>query len=151
MMYSSNEPILLVEDDSNDVLLFQRAFRRAQISNPIHIVTDGDQAVHYLGGIDQYQDRTRYPLPLLVLLDLKLPRRSGIEVLEWVRQQPNLRRLPVVILTSSRESTDINLAYEKGANSYLLKPPSFDDLQSLLQTFHFYWLTLNQLPFVEIE
>src|SRR5207249_5534648 len=105
---------------------------------------DGDEAVEYLGGTGRYQDRTRYPLPALVLLDLKLPRKNGIEVLHWLRQQPALRRLPVVVLTSSKEPNDVNRAYDQGANSYLVKPLGFDALLNLVRSLNVYWLSLNE-------
>jgi CheY-like chemotaxis protein len=136
--------ILLVEDDPNDVLLVQRAFRRAGVDSPIQVVADGEAAVDYLAGRGPYADRERHPLPALMLLDLKLPRRSGFEVLEWLRRQPRLRRLPVVILTSSALTADTRRAYELGANSYLVKPLEFDALQDMLRAVGAYWLGLNQ-------
>jgi CheY-like chemotaxis protein len=140
--------ILLVEDDPNDALLVQRAFRKANLANPVHLVSDGDQAVAYLGGEGGYADRQRHPVPVIVLLDLKLPRRSGLEVLTWIRQQPRLKRLPVVILTSSKESADVNRAYDLGANSYLLKPVDFTALLELVKALNLYWIVLNEPPAV---
>src|SRR3712207_4503791 len=139
-------PILLVEDNEDDVLFVRRAFRQARPANPLHVVEDGDAAVSYLAGEGEYADRTRHPLPALVLLDLKLPRRSGLEVLEWLRAQPGLKRVPVVVLTSSRENTDVNRAYDLGANSYLLKPVEFDSLLELVKTLGLYWMVLNENP-----
>ena len=110
------------------------------------VVRDGDQAVAYLEGKGDYADRKQHPLPVVVLLDLKLPRRSGLEVLEWMRAQPDLRRIPVVVLTSSRESVDVNKAYDLGANSYLVKPVTFNDLVELITTLDLYWLILNERP-----
>lgn len=136
--------VLLVEDDPNDVLLVQRAFRRANLANPIQVVGDGEAAVDYMAGRGPYQDRRGHPLPAIMLLDLKLPRRSGFEVLEWLRRQPGLRRLPVVVLTSSALAADIRRAYELGANSYLVKPLEFDALQDILRAVAAYWLGLNQ-------
>lgn len=148
MITPSNYSILLVEDNPDDILLIQRAFRRANLSNPLQWVTDGDAAVAYLSGDGDYTDRDSHPLPMLMLLDLKLPRRSGLEVLQWLRQQPRIKRLPVVVLTSSRQSADIDRAYELGVNSYLLKPPSFNDLQEMVQVLNLYWFKLNQYPIV---
>jgi CheY-like chemotaxis protein len=136
--------ILLVEDDPNDVLLVQRAFRRAQVANPIQVVGDGEAAIEYMAGHGPYANREDHPLPALVLLDLKLPRRSGFEVLDWLRRQPRLRRLPVVVLTSSALATDIRRAYELGASSYLVKPLEFEALQDMLGAVGAYWLGLNQ-------
>jgi len=143
--------ILVVEDDPNDVLLIQRAFSKARILNPVRTVSNGDEAVAYVSGDGQYADREAYPFPVLVLLDLKLPRRSGLEVLAWVRSQPGLKRLPVVVLTSSRESSDINRAYDLGANSYLVKPVGFDSLLELVKSLEVYWMMLNQNPDVLVE
>ena len=138
--------ILLAEDDVNDVLLVQRAFQKSSIANPLQVVRDGEEAVAYLRGNLQYADRDRYPLPVLLLMDLKMPRRSGLEVLVWLRQQPGLKRLPVVVLTSSNQSPDINRAYELGANSYLVKPAGFDSLVQLVKNLDMYWLILNEKP-----
>jgi CheY-like chemotaxis protein len=142
--------LLLVEDKSNDVLLIRRALGKAGIANPLQVVGDGDQAVAYLAGDGPFADRERFPLPGVVLLDLKLPRRSGLEVLEWLRGQPGLKRLPVVVLTSSAESRDINRAYDLGANSYLVKPVEFGPLLEMVKALGPYWLALNQKPELEV-
>lgn len=146
MINFTHYTILLVEDDPNDVFLIQRAFRKANLANPIQVMKDGEAAVLYLSGQEPYAERDRYPLPMLMLLDLKLPRRSGLEVLEWLKQQPKLKRLPVVVLTSSREHTDLNRAYDLGANSYLVKPVAFDSLLNMVQTLNQYWLIINESP-----
>jgi len=145
----SGTAILLVEDDANDVILIRRAFAKAEIKNPVYTVEDGDAAVAYLAGEGAYADRDDHPLPGVVLLDLKLPRRSGLEVLEWVRQSPTLRRLPIVVLTSSRESADVNRAYDLGANSYLVKPVGFDALTDLVRILQGYWVGWNEKPEIE--
>lgn len=139
-------PILLVEDNYNDVLLIQRAFRKAKIEPPMSIVSDGDEAIAYLSKQGQYADTDRFPTPLLILLDLKLPRRSGLEVLAWIRQQPKLRRLLVVVLTSSQENSDLVQAYDLGANSYLVKPVKFQDFVKLIELIDAYWFQANQAP-----
>jgi CheY-like chemotaxis protein len=138
--------ILIVEDNPTDVMLIRRAFTRANVGNPVRIVTDGDAAVQYLAGEGAYTDRAEHPLPAVMLLDLKLPRRSGLEVLQWVRAHTPLRRLPVVVLTSSNQSHDINRAYDFGANSYLVKPVEFDDLKEMLGKIDVYWIGLNIKP-----
>ncbi len=145
------QTILLVEDDPNDVLLIRRAFENTKIANPIEVVEDGEKAVSYLESLSSPGERKDSPLPMLVLLDLKLPRKSGLEVLAWMREQPHLRRLPVVILTSSRESSDINKAYDSGANSYLVKPGSFEDLMEMVASLNMYWLILNEPPDMDVE
>ncbi|MBD2102587.1 response regulator [Leptolyngbya sp. FACHB-261] len=144
-MSSDNRTILLVEDDINDVLLIQRAFRKASLTLP-QVVNNGQSALDYLMGAAEYGDRERHPLPVLILLDLKLPRLSGLEVLEWLRQQTPLRRLPVVVLTSSQENTDLQRAYDLGVNSYLLKPVGFESLLETVKALNIYWLTLNRQP-----
>lgn len=142
--------LLLVEDDANDILLIQRAFRRSNLTIPIQVVEDGDGAVAYLAGQAPYEDRSKHPLPLLVLLDLKLPRRSGLEVLEWVKAQPVLCRIPIVVLTSSKENTDVDRAYEIGANSYLVKPVTSSALESMIEALDRFWLKVNQYPSIEL-
>src|SRR2546425_5506035 len=137
--------ILLAEDDSNDVILFQRAMERASSSaDSMKVVQDGEQAISYLVGQGIYADRDLYPLPALLLLDLKMPRKSGLEVLAWLRKQPQLRHLIVVFLTSSNSAEDIRLAYEAGANSYLVKPVEFTEMVEMIRTVSFYWLELNE-------
>ncbi|HET7395996.1 MAG TPA: response regulator [Gammaproteobacteria bacterium] len=138
--------ILLAEDDQNDVMLIKRAFSKSHVINPIACVENGEEAVAYLAGQGEYVDRERYPLPFMMLLDLKLPRLSGHEVLKWLREQPGLKRLPVVVLTSSREPSDINRAYETGANSYLVKPVVFEEFSTLLKQLQVYWLMLSEHP-----
>lgn len=145
-MMPSDYTILLVEDSPDDAFLIQRAFRKANLLNPLVTVDDGEKAVDYLSGAGLYADRAKFPLPVLVLLDLKLPRKGGHEVLAWLKAQPALRRLPVVVLTSSNETGDINKAYDLGANSYLVKPVGFDDLFEMVKTLQPYWLIMNQKP-----
>jgi CheY-like chemotaxis protein len=138
--------ILLAEDDPNDVLLIQRAFQRTHLANPVQVVRDGEEALAYLSGQGAFADRERHPLPVLMLMDLKMPRKTGLEVLAWLRQQPGLKRLPVIVLTSSNQSPDVNRAYELGANSYLVKPAGFDSLLELVKNLDMYWLILNEKP-----
>ena len=145
-MVENGKVILHIEDDANDVLLIARAFRKAEVPAQIQVVNDGEQAVHYMAGSDAFAQRDAYPLPALVLLDLKLPRKSGIEVLEWIRAQPGLKRIPVVMLTSSRQPVDINRAYDLGVNAYLVKPVNFDGLVDMLKSLDAFWLRANQPP-----
>jgi CheY-like chemotaxis protein len=145
-MSSQNQTLLIVEDNDNDVFLIQRAFQKANAPLAIQVERDGDAALAYLSGTGKYADRERYPLPAVVLLDLKLPRKSGLEVLANIRQQSGLKRLPVVMLTSSRQAADINRAYDLGANSYLVKPVEFDCLLEMLKYLRVYWLVLNERP-----
>lgn len=145
-MTTGERRILLVEDDPNDVLLLRRAFRGVGLPEPGQVISDGEQAIAYLGGASEYADRELYPLPTLLLLDLKLPRRSGFEVLKWLREQQGTSRLPVVVLTSSRERDDVQRAYDRGANSYLVKPALLEGLRDMVRMLDLYWLQLNEPP-----
>ena len=147
----SYNTILLVEDDQNDVLLVKRAFKKANNVNNIQVVNDGEAAIAYLDGDGEYQDRNKYPLPIMILLDLKLPKKSGHEVLAWRQGKPVVRRIPVVVLSSSNRSEDVNRAYDLGANSYLNKPMSFDDLVTMVKELNMYWQILNLPPHLEIQ
>jgi len=138
--------ILLVEDNPDDVLLIKRAFQKAGVAHSLQVAAHGEEAMAYLTGSDGFSDREKHPFPALVLLDLQLPRRSGHEVLAFMREQEDLRRLPVVVLTSSREPRDINRAYDLGANSYLVKPVSFENLLDMVRTLERFWLVLAERP-----
>ncbi|HEY1227632.1 MAG TPA: response regulator [Ramlibacter sp.] len=139
----ANRTVLLVEDNLDDVLLTRRAFRKAGLASALQVAGDGDEAVAYLAGDGAFADRQAHPLPSLVLLDWKLPRRSGREVLQWVRAQERFTGLPVVVLTSSREQEDIDQAYSAGANSYIQKPVLLEKLAELSERLHAYWLETN--------
>jgi len=138
--------ILLVEDDEVDIELLRRAFRDARIANPLIEVKDGRAALHYLSGDDAYADRARYPIPFLILLDLRLPRLSGFEVLEWIRDQPDLAELIVVVLTTSDHVPDATKAHKLGANSYLVKPGNFTELVEMVKGIKGRWLVLESVP-----
>lgn len=135
----SKSPILLVEDSETDVLLLERAFQKATAPVPLKVVRDGLEAVAYLAGEGKYADRASFPLPSFVLLDLKLPKRSGFEVLEWIRSDPRVHRLPVIVLTSSTETRDVIRARALGILAYLVKPVGFDELRRLAQILYRYW------------
>ncbi|MBI3269309.1 MAG: response regulator [Planctomycetes bacterium] len=145
-MSEARSPILLVEDTPADVALFQHAARGAKFFDRLQIVNDGEAAVAYLAGQEPYADRARYPLPAVIVLDLKLPRKSGFEVLSWLRAQPGLRRIPVVVLTGSGVPSDLRRAYDLGANSYLVKPIGFQTLVEMVVGLHHYWTHLNEVP-----
>lgn len=138
--------ILLVEDNRMDVELTLDAFREARLSNRVDIAESGRQALDYLFGLGQYADRDRYPLPDIILLDLKMPGVDGFEVLRRIKDAPLLRRIPTIILTSSREDGDRALSYDTGANSYLVKPVSFVGFIEVVKEIRDYWLTLNVGP-----
>jgi CheY-like chemotaxis protein len=141
---TTNRAILLVEDNEDDVFLMKRALKAAQIANPLFVVEDGQQAVDYLSGTGQFSDRQAHPFPAVVFLDLKLPMKSGLEVLEWIRAQEHLENLVVLVLTSSSEPSDLKRAYSLGANSYLVKPPTANQLLDLAKAFKWYWLEFNR-------
>lgn len=136
--------ILIVEDEADDAELLGYAFEKAGVLNPRHILDNGDDAAAYIGGTAIYADRQRYPLPALVLLDLKLPRRSGFEVLQFIRSNQTTSHIPVVVLTSSDQPEDIMRAYAVGANSYLVKPVTRDALLAMVRTLDAYWIKLNR-------
>jgi len=138
--------VLLVEDNADDVELLQRALRKAAVSCPVQVVGDGDAAVDYLEGNGPYADRDAYPYPTLVLLDLKLPRRSGFEILEHVRAHQALKRTIIVVLTGSNQAEDIGRAYARGANSYLVKPIRPAHMERLVERVKEYWLDSNRPP-----
>jgi CheY-like chemotaxis protein len=132
--------VLLVEDDLNDIFLVKRAFKMARIKNPLQIVTDGQEAISYLRGDGKYADREAHPLPKLIVMDIRMPRRSGFEVLEWVKDSSKpLHRIPVIIVSSSDNPADINRAYELGANAYMVKPVEFRAVQHLFESITQYW------------
>jgi len=139
-------PILIAEDSADDVFLLNRATVKAGINVPFVHVKDGEEAINYLAGKSQFSDRAVYPFPGLLLLDLKMPKLNGFGVLEWLLRQPGLRRLIVAVLTSSTAPTDINRAYDLGANSYLAKPSSADGYVKLAEMLRGYWLELNHPP-----
>ena len=141
MTTTANPDLLLVEDNPDDVELTIRAFRRAQLHQNVHVARDGAEALEYL-----FADRaTGAPrLPKVVLLDLKLPKVDGLEVLSRIRQHEQTRRLPVVVITSSREESDIRRAYALGANSYVVKPVEFEKFVAAVSDVGTYWLQLNQ-------
>jgi CheY-like chemotaxis protein len=138
--------ILHVEDDPNDALLFQHACEKAGVGFEVRSVNDGDQAIAYMRGVDGFTDRQKFPVPHLILLDLKMPRLSGFDVLAWLRGEGAFNRTPVVILTSSNHESDIKRAYDLGANSYLVKPVGFDALVEVARTLESYWLHINEAP-----
>lgn len=135
--------ILLVEDEETDIELTLHAFRESKLDNEIKVVKSGEEALDYLMGKGGYADRSLHPLPDIILLDLKLPGISGIDVLKIIKQTPVLKRIPVIILTSSREESDRIAGYDGGVNSYLVKPISFSGFLETVSSIHDYWLTLN--------
>jgi CheY-like chemotaxis protein len=139
-----NRALLLVEDDSNDALFMKTAFEAVGLQNPLHEVSDGKQALAYLEGTGKYTDRKQYPLPYLILLDLKLPYVMGLGLLKWIRERPEFDSTIVLVLTASDSASDVDEAYRLGANGYLVKTSRFDSLQTLAQAIKDFWITYNR-------
>jgi CheY-like chemotaxis protein len=138
--------IMLVEDQPSDSLLIRRAFEKSGVENPIQLIEHGDTALSYLEGIGEYQNRTKYPLPIFILLDLKLPGMMGLQLLKWIRMRKELRLIPVVVLTDSENESDIKAAYEAGANSFLRKPGDRNEVSRMIELIQKYWLEQNIVP-----
>jgi Response regulators consisting of a CheY-like receiver domain and a winged-helix DNA-binding domain len=138
--------ILLAEDREDDILLIRHAFQKGGIDVPLFVVRDGEETIAYLKGDGKFSNREEYPLPSLLLLDLKMPRMDGFEVLKWIRAQSGLSSLRVVVLTSSERIRDVNIAYNLGANSFLVKPMDFEHVVELTKILKDYWLRLDKPP-----
>jgi CheY-like chemotaxis protein len=138
--------ILLVEDREDDIVIVRRALVQAHLVNPLHVVRDGEEAIEYLSGTGKYANREEFPLPGLILLDLKMPRVDGFQVLEWIRKQPGLKGIVVLVLTSSDQLRDVNRAYALGASSFLVKPVDFEDYIELGNLLRKYWINTAKLP-----
>jgi CheY-like chemotaxis protein len=138
--------ILMADDDADDRLLAQEAMHESRVLNELHFVEDGVQLLNYLRGVDGYEDRTRFPLPGLILLDLNMPKMDGREALAEIKADPRLRRIPVVILTTSKAEEDMVKGYDLGAASYITKPVTFDALVELMRTLGRYWVEFVELP-----
>jgi CheY-like chemotaxis protein len=141
--------VLLVEDDLNDIFLVKRAFKMARLETPLQVVTDGEEAIAYLRGEGRYADRELHPMPKLIVMDIKMPRKTGFEVLEWIKGDGPLRRIPIVIVSSSDRPEDINRAYELGANAYMVKPVNFRAVEHLFESITQYWGLACAKPEVE--
>ncbi|HLH53795.1 MAG TPA: response regulator [Verrucomicrobiae bacterium] len=143
----TNQPLILVVEDSEDhIFLLQLAFKKAGVTNPVHEVRSGEEAISYLGGTGNFTDWSRYPLPAIVLLDLKMPGIDGLGVLRWIREQPGLKHLRVVMLTSSDLDQEVTQAHDLGAKSFLIKPVDLDKLVEMMKAFRTYWLEFDKAP-----
>lgn len=137
--------ILLVDDSENDTFLFRLAAEQAGLRNPIREVHDGAEAISYLSGNTPYEDHSLHPLPLLILLDLKMPKKTGFEVLAWIKAQPRLKRIPVFIFSASLRTEDTEQAFDLQASAFLVKPSTIDDLVEMIRTM-ISWLGYNHFP-----
>ncbi len=140
----NEELILHADDDENDVIFLNYVFKNAGITNPLRSVSDGEEVVDYLSQRGEFADPAQHPRPGLVLLDLKMPRLNGLETLQWIRGQPEFRTLVVIMFTASANQSDINEAYQRGANSFIIKPAGTDQLTQLMKALHTYWFESNR-------
>lgn len=140
--------VLLVDDDANDIFFMKRAFKDAGIHTPLTVAHDGQEAMDYLSGAGKFSNRLLYPLPCFLILDLKMPRKTGLDVLDWLRGKPIFRCLPVMILSSSAHRYDVERAYQLGANSFVVKPGSVEKRAELAHHIKGFWLQFNQPPLV---
>lgn len=145
-MPNLNQTVLLVDDDENDRFLIRRSFRRLGIVNPLYEVSGGAEAIAYLAGEGEYADRTKFPFPSVLMLDLQMPRINGLEVLQWIRSKLTMPGLLVIVLSRSDEIRYVNRAYALGANSFLTKPGNEQELEGLISAFRDYWLIRNEPP-----
>jgi CheY-like chemotaxis protein len=136
--------ILIVDDNEDDVFFIRRALDRAGINNAVHVLETGEQALEYLKGVGRYSDRSKHPLPRLTFMDVKMPGKSGLDVLSEIRKDPNLKHLVIVMLTTSGSAKDVSLAAALGANSFLIKPNDTDDLNKIFKKAADYWLQVHQ-------
>jgi two-component system, response regulator len=138
--------ILLIEDEEAHAELTKRAIRKSGNANRLDLVTNGEEALDYLFNRDKYADKSKYPMPGLILLDIKLPGIDGIEVLKTIKEDPALRKIPVIMLTSSERDVDIARSYKNYANSYLTKPVGLKEFEEMIRQMDFYWMIINEPP-----
>jgi CheY-like chemotaxis protein len=139
-------PILLAEDDRNDVFLCQHAMSLAGVSNPLHVVRDGDEALRYIQGVGPFADRIAFPLPIILLLDVKMPKLTGLDVLAWLHEHPDQRSFMTIVFSSSSIPADIAEAYRLGAHSFVIKPASIDERVEFWRALQNWWLRFNEFP-----
>jgi two-component system, response regulator len=134
-----NLTILIAEDDENYAILLKKALKQIGRSNPVHIVSDGQEVINYLLGVEKYADRSAFGVPAVMFLDLKMPRVGGFDVLRWIQKNPHCRVTPTLVLSSSSLEKDVEQAYWLGAQAYLSKPSSFEDLKTMLNDAYRFW------------
>ena len=132
-------PILVAEDEENDVFLLRRALQKGGSEQPLYWVPDGEEAIAYLRGDGKYADRQQYPFPMTLITDLKMPRKSGFELLQWIKEHPSCSVIPAIVLTSSSEPSDISEAYRLGANAYMVKPLAAEEWQEMMKCAVEFW------------
>ena len=141
--------LLVVEDNEDDIFFIERIFKQMGARCDLRFVRDGVEAVEYLSGKGQFEDRLKSPLPTIILMDLKMPRMNGFEVLEWMQKQPEIKLIPTIVVTSSTMQEDVTRAYRAGANAVMNKPVDKDSLLQMLKTFHLYWTDYVEMPEVK--
>jgi CheY-like chemotaxis protein len=148
---NNERSVLLAEDDANDVLLLQLAFEQAEIKNPLYVVKDGQEAIDYLSGAGKFSDRKQFPFPDLLILDLKMPRKTGLDVLQWLATEDVTRCLPTIMSSSSTHPGDIEKAYRLGVNAFVVKPPGTAKRTEFAKNIKSFWLTMNEAPMICTE
>jgi CheY-like chemotaxis protein len=141
--------LLIVEDNEDDIFFMERIFKQMGARCDLRFVRDGVEAVEYLSGKGRFEDRVKNPLPTIILMDLKMPRMNGFEVLEWMQKQPEIKLIPTIVVTSSTMQEDVTRAYRAGANAVMNKPVDKDSLLQMLKTFHLYWTDFVEMPEVK--
>jgi CheY-like chemotaxis protein len=145
-MANGRPTLLVVEDNEDDIFFIERIFKQLDARCDLKFVRDGLEALDYLSGKGNYSDRSRFPLPTIILMDLKMPRMNGFEVLEWMQKQGEIKLIPTIVVTSSTLQEDVTRAYRLGANAVMNKPVDKDSLLQMLKTFHIYWTDYVEMP-----
>lgn len=148
-MENTRPVLLIIEDSEDDIFFIERIFRQLRARCELRFARDGIEAVEYLSGKGRFKDRTEYPMPSIILMDLKMPRRNGFEVLEWMQTQPEISLIPTIVVTSSTLQEDVTKAYRLGANAVMNKPVDKDSLLQMLKSFHVYWTDYVEMPEVK--
>jgi len=149
-MAKDRPTLLIVEDNEDDIFFVERIFKQIGARCELRFARDGIEAVEYLSGKGAFQDRAKYPMPTIILMDLKMPRRNGFEVLEWMHNQEEIRLIPTIVVTSSTLQEDVTRAYRLGANAVMNKPVDKDSLLQMLKSFHIYWTDFVEMPEVKV-
>jgi CheY-like chemotaxis protein len=148
-MAKDRPTLLIVEDNEDDIFFVERIFKQIGARCELRFARDGMEAIEYLSGKSAFKDRAKYPMPTIILMDLKMPRRNGFEVLEWMHNQPEIRLIPTIVVTSSTLQEDVTKAYRLGANAVMNKPVDKDSLLQMLKSFHIYWTDFVEMPEVK--
>jgi CheY-like chemotaxis protein len=148
-MANDRPTLLIVEDNEDDIFFVERIFKQIGARCELRFARDGMEAIEYLTGKGTFKDRAQYPMPTIILMDLKMPRRNGFEVLEWMHNQPEIKLIPTIVVTSSTLQEDVTRAYRLGANAVMNKPVDKDSLLQMLKSFHIYWTDFVEMPEVK--